>query len=109
MNATSLLTLPADWDGKEEYVETILSLAGVRIERIISRGHTTAAGSWYDQGWDEWVTLLQGEARLAFDDGTELSLGRGDSLYIAAHRRHRVSFTSDDPPCIWLALHAQPL
>jgi cupin 2 domain-containing protein len=26
-------------------------------------------------------------------------------LLIAAHQKHRVSFTSQDPPCIWLALH----
>lgn len=38
--------------------------AGVRVERIVSQGHVTPPGQWYDQDWDEWVSLLSGAARL---------------------------------------------
>ncbi|MDS4068774.1 MAG: cupin, partial [Candidatus Competibacter sp.] len=31
----------------------------------------------------------------------------GDYLWIPAHRRHRVEWTSENPPAIWLALHLE--
>ena len=105
MESHPLLTVPAGWDGTTEFVEAIFSTGSVRLERIISKGHMTPEGSWYDQGWDEWVAVIQGEATLFFDDGTKIDLRCGDSLLIPAHRRHRVISTSSDPPCVWLALH----
>lgn len=80
-----------------------------RIERIISVGHVTPAGEWYDQATDEWVLLLQGEAELAFEGGDRQRLKRGDYLLIPAHCRHRVEATSTDPPCLWLAMHGKSL
>lgn len=77
---------------------------GFRLERILSCGQVSPDGFWYDQECDEWVLLIQGRARLAFEDG-ELVLGPGDSLLIPAGCRHRVTFTSASPPCLWLALH----
>ncbi|MFK7907206.1 MAG: cupin domain-containing protein [Chitinophagales bacterium] len=37
--------------------------------------------------------------------GEELQLKGGDSVFIEAGRKHRVIFTSKEPPCIWLAVH----
>lgn len=28
-----------------------------------------------------------------------------DHIWIPARRRYRVAYTSQDPPCIWLAVH----
>ena len=53
-----------------ELVTTLLDAADVRIERIISHGHASPEGFWYDQGQHEWVVVLKGAARLRFEDGT---------------------------------------
>lgn len=83
-----------------------LRTPGLRIERIFSEGQASPDGFWYDQGWDEWVLVLDGGAvvRLA-DPGEEARLGPGDWLLIPARRRHRVEST--EPGTIWLALHCQ--
>ncbi|MBD2113228.1 MULTISPECIES: cupin domain-containing protein [Cyanophyceae] len=78
----------------------------LRIERILSTGQTTPPDEWYDQSQDEWVVLLQGSATLTYEDGASLALGPGDYVLIPAHRRHRVDFTSSEPPCVWLAIHS---
>lgn len=44
-----------------ELVEPILSRASLRIERIVSLGHASPAGFWYDQPQHEFVVLLTGE------------------------------------------------
>jgi len=77
---------------------------GVRIERIVSQGHSSPAGFWYDQPEDEWVLLLQGVARLEFEDRV-VEMIPGDYVNIAAHQKHRVAWTSPDEPTIWLAVH----
>ena len=81
----------------------------MRVERIVSTGQASPPGEWYEQHRAEWVVLLQGEAELAFGDGSRLRLGPGDDLLIPAGERHRVEWTRDDPPCIWLAIHAEGL
>ena len=101
----SLFSIPADVPGPGEFSEILLRGGEVVIERIISHGHTTPPGTWFDQDKDEWVALLQGEAHLTFSDGSGLEMRAGDSTLIPAHRRHRVDRTTTDPPCIWLALH----
>ena len=91
-----------------EFFETLLQDGkGMRVERIVSWGHVTPEGEWYDQSADEWVVVLEGEARLGFGDGTEHILGRGEHLFLPRHVRHRVLQTSR--PCIWLAVHAPEL
>ena len=80
------------------------SALGLRIERIVSEGHVSPEGFWYDQDEPEWVALLQGTAELEFEDGRRYPMGAGDWLAIPAHERHRVAHTSSDPPCIWLAV-----
>ena len=53
----------------KEFVQTLLEAANLRIERIISHGHASPEGFWYDQGQHEWVVVLKGAARLQFEDG----------------------------------------
>ncbi|MGI0116209.1 cupin domain-containing protein [Zooshikella sp. RANM57] len=93
-------------DIPQELFEVILDKPGVSIERIISKGHTTPKGSWYDQDHDEWVLLLQGEASVMFHDDTEpYVLAVGDYLYIPAGVKHRVEWTSQTTETLWLAIH----
>jgi cupin 2 domain-containing protein len=89
-----------------EQFDILATGQNLRIERIISCGQTTPPDEWFDQDLNEWVVLLQGEATLMYEDSTQFSLTAGDHLLIPAHCRHRVEFTSVEPPCIWLAVHA---
>ncbi len=92
-------------DLPDELFETLLAQNTVKIERIVSRGHVTPSGEWYDQAGDEWVLLLQGAAQLAYEDGELIDLHPGDYLLIPAHARHRVAWTAPDADSIWLAVH----
>ena len=90
----------------EELVDVLLRHDGLRLERIVSLGHVTPPGEWYDQLTNEWVVLLRGGARLRFEDEAEARMLRpGDCLDIRARRRHRVEWTDPTQPTIWLALH----
>ena len=92
-------------DLPEELILTLLSTPGVRIERIISLGHSSPEGFWYDQEATEWVLLLKGAARLRFEGEEPIELGPGAFVNIPAHRRHRVEWTDPSEPTIWLAIH----
>jgi len=48
----------------EELVTTLLDADNVRMERIVSNGHASPEGFWYDQDQHEWVMVLKGAARL---------------------------------------------
>jgi cupin 2 domain-containing protein len=98
-----LESLPAQLP--EERFETLLETPTFRLERILSLGHVTPEGTWYDQPQDEWVSLLQGAARLLIEGEEEIGLRPGDSLWLPAHCRHRVTWTSPDQVTVWLALH----
>jgi cupin 2 domain-containing protein len=88
-----------------ERVDALLSRPGMRIERIVSWGQASPPGFWYDQAEGEWVLLLSGAARLRFENEAEArSLGPGDWLDIAPHRRHRVDWTDPTAATIWLAV-----
>jgi cupin 2 domain-containing protein len=90
----------------EELSQEIISGADVKIERIVSRGHRSPDGFWYDQQWDEWVLLIKGRAGLEFEgDPAAVDLKPGDHLLIPAHQRHRVAWTADAEETIWLAMH----
>jgi cupin 2 domain-containing protein len=96
--------LPAD--RSEEHVAAIVRLSDGRIERIVSFGHCSPDGFWYDQDDSEWVLVLRGHARLEIDGfpGT-VELNPGDYINLSAHTRHRVAWTTPDEPTIWLAIH----
>ena len=89
-----------------EAVDVVLTAPNVRIERIVSTGHVTPPGEWYDQDTDEWVVVLRGRARVRLETEPDVrDLYPGDHLLLRAHVRHRVEWTDDSGPTIWLAVH----
>jgi cupin 2 domain-containing protein len=90
----------------EESFLDILNRGNVRIERIVSQGHRSPDGFWYDQDWDEWVLVISGRAELEMD-GMEppVELGPGDHILIPSHTRHRVVWTDARENTVWLAVH----
>lgn len=91
---------------QEELFQTLVKKNGVRIERIVSDGHATPPGEWYDQGWDEWVLLVSGGATLLFDDSAApLIIKPGDYVLIPSGCRHRVEQTDPLQKTVWLAIH----
>ncbi len=105
MEQANIFHYPASTDNDTEIFESLLKTQDILIERIISTGQTTPEGEWYDQERDEWVLLLQGKSTIQFEDAGLIDLKPGDYLFIPAHQRHRVVFTQQEPPCIWLAIH----
>jgi len=87
---------------KDEIFETIVSNDTVKIERIISYGQTTPKDYWYDQDQDEFVLVIEGNAKILYDDGTIYNLNKNDSLNIKAHQKHQVIYTAN--PTVWLAV-----
>ncbi len=105
MNEASCLWHNIPVDLPQELCETLLTAGKVRVERIVSRGHASPPGFWYDEADHEWVLLVAGAARLRFDgEEYEVELKPGDYLNIPAHRRHRVEWTDPTQPTIWLAI-----
>ena len=90
---------------EKEIFDVLFHGKNVKVERIVSTGQITPEGQWYDQELDEWVVLLQGEATIKFDEDEDVILKKGDYLLIPAHKRHRVTYTSANPFCVWLAIH----
>lgn len=88
----------------EELVEVLARGTGVRVERIVSRGHASPEGFWYDQEEHELVLLVSGAARLEIEHRGEVGLAPGAWVLLAAHERHRVSWTHPDVPTVWLAV-----
>ena len=91
----------------EEIVETLAAAEGqFRIERIVSRGHSSPDDCWYDQEAVEWVVLLSGEAVILFEaDAERKEMRPGDWLEIPARCRHRVESTAEGVDSVWLAVH----
>ena len=91
-----------------EEITALLTTPNVRIERIVSHGHTSPADFWYDQPQAEWVIVLAGSAAVAFEgEASPRTLRSGDHLHIPAHTRHRVVSTGAGEPTVWLAVHHQ--
>jgi cupin 2 domain-containing protein len=104
MDATANLFADVPRNLPAEVVGTLLDAPGVCIERIVSHGHSSPDGFWYDQDRAEWVVVLTGAARLRFVDGT-IEMKPGDFVNIPAHKKHRVEWTTPDEPTVWLAVH----
>jgi cupin 2 domain-containing protein len=100
--ANLLTDLPANLP--DELFTTLLDAANVRIERIVSHGHASPEGFWYDQDQHEWVVVLKGAARLRFENEI-VEMKAGEFINIPAHKRHRVEWTTPDEPTIWLVVH----
>ena len=89
----------------EEIVQVLVESPGVRIERIVSRGQTTARGNWYDQPDQEWVLLLQAQRGCALPIKTNQSRWGPATM---STFQPTASIGSNGPanqPTIWLAIH----
>jgi len=105
----NLFSFAAARGDQHELIDTLLDRGGVTVERIVSTGQASAPGFWYDSPRDEWVVLLTGAAGLEFEGVAQLQpMQPGDYLLIDAHRRHRVAWTHDSEPTVWLAIHYRP-
>jgi cupin 2 domain-containing protein len=96
--------LPTDLPAERH--DVLLRAPAVRLDRIVSTGHVTPSGEWYDQDTDEWVVVLRGRARLRIEAEPEVrDLYPGDHVLLRAHVRHRVEWTDDAGPTVWLAVY----
>lgn len=96
-------------DFEPERFATLMENDGVRIERIISRSHSSPAGFWYDQADTEWVIVLRGHAALRFESGELVEMKTGDHITIPSRVKHRVEKTAAET--VWLAVrwkHGEP-
>ena len=89
--------------GKEVF-DALVQHENVRIERIISKGHTSPDDDWYDQSENEWLIVLEGSGAILFEDGNTVNLNKGDYLNIPSHSKHKVTWTDPDNVTIWLAV-----
>jgi len=104
VNQNLFAAIPVDLP--DEFTTVLEEGHGIRIERIVSQGHSSPAGFWYDQPEDEWVLVLKGAARLEFKDRM-VEMLPVDTMFIPAHQKHRVAWTSQNEPTIWLTVHFQ--
>jgi cupin 2 domain-containing protein len=89
----------------KELFETLTANQTTRIERIVSHGQASPADFYYDQDEGEFVIVLAGKAQLTLLAPYQtVELNVGDWLWIDAHRKHRVDWTSQDEATIWLAV-----
>lgn len=88
----------------EEIFEDIVSTENCKIKRIISKGHNTPKGKWYNQDKNEWVIVLKGYAELLFEGRNNqiVKMKEGDYINIPAHIKHRVEKT--DKETVWLTV-----
>ncbi|QDU77440.1 Cupin domain protein [Bremerella volcania] len=90
----------------EEGFQTLVESGNVRIERIVSAGHASPPGYWYDQPQSEFVVLLQGSAQLQIEgEDQPRVLEPGDFVNLPAHQKHRVESTDPHVKTVWLAFH----
>ncbi|GLX78807.1 cupin [Thalassotalea insulae] len=95
--------IPADLN--DEFFELLAENKHVKIERIVSLGHSSPETGWYDQASNEWVIVLKGQAIISFEQEEDVTLACGDYLNIPAHKKHKVSWTTSDSETVWLAIH----
>jgi cupin 2 domain-containing protein len=90
----------------EELIEKITEGRSVKIERIVSKGHSSPPGFWYDQDKNEFVILIAGRAGLVVEGRKDpLTMEAGDYINLPAHLKHRVEWTDRHHDTVWLAVH----
>ena len=92
-------------DLKEELFEDIISTENLKVERIVSYGHSSPKTGWYESELNEWVLVLEGEALLIFEESEEVRLKVGDYLNIPAFKKHKVAWTQPEAKTVWLAIY----
>ena len=90
-----------------ELEETLFFLREAKAVRIKSKGHVSTEDFWYEQRDDEWVIVLSGAGEIEWPCGRKRMLKTGDWLFLPRFEQHRVSYTSTEPPCVWLAIYGQ--
>ncbi|MEH6558376.1 MAG: cupin domain-containing protein [Oceanicoccus sp.] len=95
--------LPGNID--TESFDILVKNDNVRIERIVSNGHSSPDSGWYDQDHNEWVIILRGEATIALEDDQLVNLKAGRHLNIPAHTKHKVAWTKENTETVWIAVH----
>jgi len=105
MKSNILNTSDLDFSAMDgEVFNELVSFKNTKIERIVSSGQISSE-EWMDQSHFEWVTVIQGEACVIFDTNETFVLKSGDHLSIPPRQKHRVTYTSSNPECIWIAVH----
>jgi len=90
---------------KSELIDILFEGKDVKIERIVSMGHASRPGFWYDQDVSEFVILLKGSAGLLLEGREQVVVMHpGDYFNIPAHQKHRVEWTNPNEQTIWLAV-----
>ena len=90
----------------DELFDTLCATENIKIERIVSKGHASPEGFWYDQDTNEFVLIVQGSAGLRLEGKDDIVvLKAGDYVNIGSHVKHRVEWTDSDRETIWLAVH----
>ncbi len=75
MKKESLLAnLPTDLS--QEFFKEIINTGYIRIEQIVSNGHTSPKLVWYDQDENEWVVVIKGAGELT----NEVTLPEADVM-----------------------------
>ncbi len=92
-------------DLSNEVSEELVFSKSFKLERIVSKGHSSPAGFWYDQEKNEFVLLISGSAKISFENNESIELNPGDHLIIPRHKKHRVDWTDPEEKTIWIALH----
>ena len=83
-----------------ESFTTLLEHKNIKINRIVSSNELNE--KTYQQEEDEWLVLLEGEATLLLDK-KEITLTKGDTLFIPSKTPHRVLRTKSGT--LWLTVH----
>ncbi len=83
-----------------ESFNTLFQNKNIEITQIVSSNKLNIKE--YNQDVNEFVTLLEGKAKLEIE-GKIKELSKGDYLYIPAHTKHRVLETSNG--ALWLAIY----
>lgn len=86
----------------KEVVEILFNNEKYRIEKIASHGAISPKGFIYDQSEDEIVWLESGSAILEVE-GQEVKLNKGNTYYLPAHCKHKITYTSSD--CVWHCIY----
>ena len=103
-NIKSNIFTPTANNLPKEIFEDIISTPNIKIERIVSYGHTSPKSGWYEQKENEWVIVLEGEAILAFENSDDIYLQKGDYYNIPSFVKHRVKWSKSDCRTVWLAV-----
>lgn len=87
---------------KEQFFE-LLKNDNIKIEKIVSNGQSSPINFWYEQEKNEFVLILKGNAIIEYES-SEFILNEGDYVNIKAFTKHRVKYTNQTQPTIWLAV-----